>query len=271
MLPLALLRKQSKHVRTLLSPSKLSNHPTNHKKGNSELTIRNMDNVGDANERIHSKCIYADVHSINSDLLPLTILKARLQRTNNSIVQIQTTTDVKIHTMADIYRSFDLPKTANTNIPSIADRNERSQLNIHNPRKWSGLVNVSLKCISTLLQILCPGPSRYELVETITRRLSRVIEDKKRNDVVLLDDNDAKEVDVDETLNGAKYERRVDYESILNKLLHNMFTILKGSKNASIEKRVVRAIVARSLKRGMLSKNCNKFGVPDLSSGKVTR
>ena len=172
----------------------------------------------------------------------MTILKAKLQRTNNSIAPIQTTTHVKIHIMADIYRSFDLPKTANTNIPSIADQKKRLQLNIHNPRKWSGLVNVSLKCVRTLLQILCPGPSRYELVETITHRLSRVIEDKKRKDVLLLDDNDAKEVDIDETLNGTKHERRVDYKSILNKLLHNLFTILKGSRNASIEKQVVRVI-----------------------------
>ena len=244
-----------------------------YKNRNEELGIGNKDKVGGSNVNVwnHSKrSMNPDDHSIDSDLLlPLTILKAKLQRNNSYLPAIRTTTHVKIHSMADIYRSFDLPKTANTNIPSIADRNERSQLNIHNPRKWNGLVNVSLKCISTLLQILCPGPSRYELVETITQRLSRAIEDKKRSEVLLVN-HDVNDVD-DTLVCGTSNEKKVDYESIVNKLLHNMFTILKESKNASIEKRVVRAIIARSLKRGMLTKNCNKYGVPDLSVGKVTK
>ena len=53
---------------------------------------------------------------------------------------------------------------------------------------------------------------------------------------------------------------------------HNKFMILKESKNVSIENQVVCEIVAsRSLKRGMLTKNCKKYGVTDLSVGKVTK
>ena len=76
---------------------------------------------------------------------------------------------------------------------------------------------------------------------------------------------------VDDSLCGARYDKKVDHEKIVSKIVRNMFTILKESKNASIEKRVVRVIIARSLKRGMLTKNCKKYGVTDLSVGKVTK
>ena len=41
--------------------------------------------------------------------------------------------------------------------------------------------------------------------------------------------------DVDNTLCGARYEKKVDYEKIVNKIGHNMFTILKESKNALLK------------------------------------
>ena len=104
--------------------------------------------------------MYPDDHMIDSDLLSLTILKARLQRSNNSILLILTSPQLKMHIMVDIlYRFFDLPKAANTNIPSNTNRIECLQLNIHNPRKWNESMSVSLKCISTLLHILYPRPS----------------------------------------------------------------------------------------------------------------
>ena len=124
--------KQRKHVPKLPAPNKLSNHPTSHKKRNLKLAIQNKEKVGvsDANVLIHLKCMYPDDHMIDSDFLSLTILKARLQRSNNSILLIQTSSQLKIYTMVDIYRSFDLPKAANTNTPSITNQNEWLQLNI---------------------------------------------------------------------------------------------------------------------------------------------
>ena len=261
-------------VPTLPSPPKYYYHPTSHNKRKSEVSksVQEKDEVrtSNTNVSIHSYPTTED-ESNNSDLLPLTILKQRLQRTNKSTVPHKTT--MKINTMADIYRSFDLPKSTNTNIPSISDRTERSQLNISNPRKWNGLVNVSLKCISTLLQIICPGPSRSELVQTIANRLNRTVMNnvvqKKHSDEMILDEND--QIEIDNTLHGERNEKRIDYETVVNKIIYNMFTMLKASKNASIEKRVIRAIVARSLKTSMVKKNCAKYGVPDLSIGKVTR
>lgn len=92
---------------------------------------------------------------------------------------------------------------------------------------------------------------------------------KKHSDEMILDEND--QIEIDNTLHGERNEKRIDYESVVNKIIHNMFTMLKASKNTSIEKRVIRAIVARSLKTSMVKKNCAKYGVPDLSIGKVTR
>ena len=68
-------------------------------------------------------------------------------------------------------------------------------------------MNVSLKWISTLLTILCPGPSRYKLVETITCRLNFTFtnnekQNKKCSDKVL-DDNG--EIEIEDILYGTKY------------------------------------------------------------------
>ena len=75
-LPLTILRQNL--VPTLLSPPRFYYHPSTHNKRNSELVIQNKDKVGgsDANILINSKRSYpADDKLINSDTLPLTMLK----------------------------------------------------------------------------------------------------------------------------------------------------------------------------------------------------
>lgn len=46
---------------------------------------------------------------------------------------------------------------------------------------------------------------------------------------MILDEND--QIEIDNTLHGERNEKRIDYESVVNKIIHNMFTMLKTSKN----------------------------------------
>ena len=45
-------------------------------------------------------------------------------------------------------------------------------LNSHNPKKWSGLVNVSNKCVSNVLSHMYPGLSQKILQALVVRSLT---------------------------------------------------------------------------------------------------
>ena len=66
-----------------------------------------------------------------------------------------------------------------------------------------------------------------------------------------------------------KQKTEKDFEKINNKIIHVLFTMLKNSKNASIEKRVLRAVVAKTLKKGMIQQKCNTYGIMDITSGSI--
>ena len=51
-------------------------------------------------------------------------------------------------------------------------------------------------------------------------------------------------------------EKKIDSEGMLNKILDVLFTMLQKSRHASIEKRVLRAILGRSLKKRFLQGKC---------------
>ena len=76
-----------------------------------------------------------------------------------------------LNSMADIYKFLQLPKTINTNIPSKTEHNNNQKLKMYNKRKWSGMVNMSSKCIDQIKAIICPGPSQIDLRKDIAQRL----------------------------------------------------------------------------------------------------
>ena len=56
---------------------------------------------------------------------------------------------------------------------------------------------------------------------------------------------------------------------MLNKILDVLFTVLSKSKHASIEKRVLRAILGKTLKKRFLQSKCKKYGIMDITSGSI--
>ena len=126
-------------------------------------------------------------------------------------------------------------------------RNEEV-LNEKNANKWRGLINKSKNCLDWTLEAICPGPSRTQL----------------KLDLV-------KDVQRKETIGTSKHKTEKDFEKINNKIIHILFIMLKNSKNASIEKRVIRAIVTKTLKKGMIQEKRNKYGILDIISGSIVR
>jgi len=124
-------------------------------------------------------------------------------------------------------------------------RNEEV-LNEKNANKWRGLINMSHKCLDQTLRAICPGPSCSKL----------------KSDLV-------KDVQKKEQATTGTYKRKTDFEKINNKILHVLFTMLKNSKNTSIKKRVLRAVVAKTLKKGMIKSKCETYGLMDITSGSI--
>ena len=105
---------------------------------------------------------------------------------------------------------------------------------------------MSQKCLDQTLVAICPGPSRTQLKLDLVQDIQRKEEFGTR-----------------------KQKTEKDFEKINNKIIHVLFTMLKNSKNASIEKRVLRAVVAKTLKKGMIQQKCNTYGIMDITSGSI--
>ena len=161
-------------------------------------------------------------------------------------LKVSTATRSKIEHISDVYASFNLPKSTRSCIPTIKDLRNEEVLNEINANKWRGLINMSQKCLDQTLRAICPGPSRTQL----------------KLDLV-------KDVQRKEKVSNSKHKTETDFEKINNKIMHALFTMLKNSKNASIEKRVIRAIVAKTLKKGMIQEKCNTYGIMDITSGSI--
>ena len=161
---------------------------------------------------------------------------------------LQVSTRSKIEHISDVYASFNLPKSTRSCILSIKDLRNEEVLKEKNANKWRGLVNMSKKCLDQTLEAICPGPSCTQL----------------KLDLV-------KDVQRKETIGTSKHKAEKDFEKINNKIIHVLFTMLKNSKNASIEKRVIRAIVTKTLKKGMIQEKRNKYGILDIISGSIVR
>ena len=129
-------------------------------------------------------------------------------------LKVSTATRSKIEHISDVYASFNLPKSTRSCIPSIKDLRNEEVLNEINANKWRGLINMSQKCLDQTLRAICLGPSCTQL----------------KLDLV-------KDVQRKEKVSNSKHKTEKDFEKINNKIMHALFTMLKNSKNASIEKK----------------------------------
>ena len=103
------------------------------------------------------------------------------------------------------------------------------------------MVNVSTGCIIQVLKSICPGPSRRQLQRDISTRLSK---------------------NVGETAEERKYR------ILFDNMMEQMFCIMMNAKKGSTEKRVLKAILSKTMKRRIVQSYCTKFGCGDITRGK---
>ena len=150
-------------------------------------------------------------------------------------------TVLNISNVNDIFRFFHLSKSSQSCLPSIRDREECYNLKTTNPKKWSALISTSSNCIDQLLNTLCPGPSQAELRKVVARRIQK-------------------------SLNCTE---NIDHKKVLDRMLQTIFGCLKVSKKGSIERRILRAIIVKALKRNTIQSYCKENSMNDITSGSV--
>ena len=144
-----------------------------------------------------------------------------------------------IKELNDIVRHFGLSKYTLSNIPSRLEREYEPDLDERDKRKYTQMVNISTKCIKQILKSICPGPSRKQLERDISIKLS-----KSGRDTVM-------------------HERK--YKLLFEKLMEQMYCIMMNAKNGSTEKRVVKAILSKTMKKSIVQTYCTKFGCGDIT------
>ena len=152
----------------------------------------------------------------------------------------------KIKKISDVYASFELPKSTRSCIPTLKDLRNEVELKEKNANKWQGLINMSSKCVDQTLRAICPGPSRTNLKLDIAKKIIK-----------------------NDEIGEGTHNNKPNYEKITQKVIHTLFTMLKNSKHATIEKRILRSIVAKTFKRGMVQSKCNEYGLMDFTSGSI--
>ena len=94
---------------------------------------------------------------------------------------------------------------------------------------------MSSKCLDQTLRATCPGPSCTKLKLDIAKKIIK-----------------------NEEIGSGTRKTKPNYEKTTQKVIHTLFTMLKNSKHASIEKRILRAIVGKTFKKGIVQSTCNE-------------
>ena len=203
-------------------------------------TSRNQKNIRNTNVSAGRKTpTIVNVPTMNNDAVVLNDELTTDGINSNANKSVTTST---INELKDVVRHFGLSKYTLTNIPSRLEREFESDLHEKQKRKYTQMVNVSSRCIKQVLTSICPGPSRRQLERDISLRLSRSAEDTT-----------------------VRHER--NHKLLFENLMEQMYCIMMNAKNGSTEKRVVKAILSKTMKRSIVQSYCIKFGCGDITVG----
>ena len=161
---------------------------------------------------------------------------------NDDITADQSDGIKTLNEMNDIIKYFGLPKYTNSNVPSMNEREFDYGLETKDVRKWTQMVKITTSCTNHLLSTICPGPSRPNLTHDVINRLKRSIK---------------------------IYDDQRKYKQMFEHMMEQMYCIMKQAKKGSIEKRVLKSILCKTMKTSVVKSYCNKFECGDLTVGRT--
>ena len=122
------------------------------------------------------------------------------------------------------------------------------------------MVRLAVKVIENVIKIMCPGPSKDQLKHDISEILRGSINNNNMG-------NSNETCIPPEVMLGPPAISIKD--AVTSSTLDDLLTILKKSKKGSIQKRVVRALIIKCVRKNLLKGKCKEHGVNDLTGGKI--
>ena len=108
-------------------------------------------NTNDTDNSAHS------IHEIQNDVNNTKCMNKGTNSSTNGAVtntkekSVLMNESKKLKSISDVYKSFQLPKSTRSCIPTLTDLRNESNLNEKNHAKWTGLVNMSMNCLDQVL------------------------------------------------------------------------------------------------------------------------
>ena len=138
----------------------------------------------------------------------------------------------KIENLDDIVTVFNLPKSTKSNLPSQREL-QKENLKINNPRRYAFLITTLLKCIKVLTDTMCPGPNQNDVLESLANTKPFSSLNCKTKEKTLVKRN-------------RKTSSITDMQ-LLHSLVQTGFNIMEMSPKGSVQRRVVRALLVKSI------------------------
>jgi len=152
----------------------------------------------------------------------------------------------KIEKIEDIITGFNLPKSTKSNLPSLKDSKEEN-LKIRKPRKYSTLLSILIRCIKQLVEITCPGPNENDIMKSLAS--TKIMSGTNCKTGAYYNNGNT-------TLVGRNKKTSSTSDSdLLKSLVESAFDIMKVSPRASIQRRVVRAILVQGIQKTSILKD----------------
>ena len=140
----------------------------------------------------------------------------------------------KIDLIDDLITAFNLPKSTKSNLPSLRELKERN-LKTRNPKRYASLISTSMKCIKRIVEILCPGPNKKDLIESLAG--TKTFRSNKS------------ETTMSTIVPRNRKTSSITDSDILNSLVQTSFNLMKLSPKGSIQRRVIRAVLVKSISK----------------------
>ena len=137
----------------------------------------------------------------------------------------------KLKSVDDIINLFNLPKSAKAKLPSLIELSE-TNFKSTDPKKYSYLISTCMKCIKVLVGILCPGPNKNDVLESLAN--TKPFMKKNITNVPTLVGRNRKTSSITDT-------------DLLKSMVECCFELMNKSPKGSLQRRVIRALLVKSI------------------------
>ena len=139
----------------------------------------------------------------------------------------------KLRSIDDVITFFNLPKSTKAKLPSLFALSEKN-FKSTDPKKYLYLISTCMKCINVLIDTLCPGPNKKDVLESLANM--KPFMKKNIDNIPTLVGRNRKTSSITDT-------------ELLKSMVQCCFELMKQSPKGSLQRRVIRAVLVQSISK----------------------